>query len=113
MQKIAFCFLIYDEIVHEEIWNLFFKNIDHNKYNIYIHYKTNKPLKYFEKYKLLSSECIHTQYADVSMPLALNVVLRKAFNEDSDNYKFIFVSGTCIPFKSFNYIYDVLTKDDY
>ena len=28
------------------------ENIDNNKYNIYIHYKTDKPLKYFDKYKL-------------------------------------------------------------
>ena len=34
MKKIAFCFLIYDIINHEELWNIFFKNIDTNKYNI-------------------------------------------------------------------------------
>ena len=49
MKKIAFCFLIYDIINHEELWNIFFKNVDANKYTIYIHYKFNKPLKYFEK----------------------------------------------------------------
>ena len=31
---------------------MFFQNVYTNKYNIYIHYKTNTPLKYFEKYKL-------------------------------------------------------------
>jgi hypothetical protein len=113
MKKIAFCFLIYSEIEQEEIWNLFFKNVDPEKYNIYIHYKSNTPLTYFEKYKLLPSECIETKYADVSVPIAMNNVFRKAYNKDSDNYKFIFVTGTCIPFKSFDYIYDVLTKDNY
>jgi hypothetical protein len=52
MKKIAFCFLIYDIINHEELWNKFFLDVDINKYNIYIHYKYNVPLKYFEKYKL-------------------------------------------------------------
>jgi hypothetical protein len=51
MKKLAFCFLIYDEINHEELWNIFFKNIDKNKYNIYIHYKSNKPLIFFDKNK--------------------------------------------------------------
>ena len=41
MKKIAFCFLIYDIINHEELWNIFFQNVDTNKYNIYIHYKFN------------------------------------------------------------------------
>ena len=52
MKKIAFCFLIYDTINHEDLWFLFFKNVNKDKYNIYIHYKDNKPLKYFEEYKL-------------------------------------------------------------
>ena len=59
MKKIAFCFLIYDIINHEELWNIFFKDIDTNLYNIYIHYKNNKQLKYFEKYKL--DNCIETK----------------------------------------------------
>ena len=56
MKKIAFCFVIYDIINYEELWNMFFQNVDTNKYNIYIHYKTNTPLKYFEKYKLKIDE---------------------------------------------------------
>ena len=110
MKKIAFCFLIYDMINHEELWNIFFKNIDTNKYNIYIHYKTDKPLKYFEKYKL--DNCIETKYADVSLPLAQNILFREAF-KDRNNYKFVIVSNSCIPLKSFDYIYNKLTIDNY
>jgi len=38
-KKIALCFLIYDKINNEELWWDFIKNIDKNKYNIYIHFK--------------------------------------------------------------------------
>lgn len=110
MNKIAFCFLIYDEIIHEELWNIFFKNIDSNKYSIYIHYKYNKPLKYFEKYKI--NDCIQTKYEDHSIPLAYNILFRNAY-KDSENYKFIILSGSCLPFKSFDFIYKKLTKDNY
>jgi hypothetical protein len=109
MKKIAFCFLIYDCINCEELWNIFFKNVDPNKYSIYIHYKTNKPLKYFEKYKL--DNCIETKYADVSLAKAYNVLFKKAY-EDIDNYKFVIVSGSCIPFKSFDFIYNKLISDN-
>ena len=111
MKKIAFCFLIYNEINHEELWNIFFKNIDKNKYNIYIHYKSNKPLKYFENYKI--NNCIETKYEDQTIPLAYNILFRRAYNEDIENYKFIIVSGSCIPLKCFNFIYSELTKDNY
>lgn len=104
--KIGFCFLIYD-ILHEELWNIFFKNVDTNKYNIYIHYKTNKLLTHFEKYKL--DNCIETKYADVSLIHAHNLLFKKAFDDGCD--RMINVSQSCIPLKSFDYIYNFL-KDD-
>lgn len=110
MKKIAFCFLIYDEFNHEDIWNLFFKNISHDKYNIYIHYKNNKPLEYFEKYKL--DNCIDTKYEDFTIPLAYNLLFKEAFEKDTDNWKFCIISNSCIPLKSFNHIYNKLSTDD-
>lgn len=104
-KKIALCFLIYDKINHEQIWYDYLKNIDPNKYNIYIHYKTNKPLKYFEKYKL--KNCIETEYARLSIVLAQNLVLKEAL-KDPLNQHFIWLSGACIPVKSFNYVYNYL-----
>ena len=111
MKKIAFCFLIYDTINHEELWNNFFKNVDPAKYNIYIHYKYNKQLTYFEKYKITNS--IETKYADHTLALAYNVLFRNAYTDDTDNYKFVILSNSCVPLKTFDHIYDKLTGDDY
>lgn len=109
MEKIAFCFLIYDNIEFEEFWYDFFKGVDPDKYSIYIHYKENKPLKYFEGFKL--DNCIDTEYGHESLVKAQNILLRKAL-EDEDNRKFVFVSNSCIPLKRFDYVYDFLLKDD-
>lgn len=108
MKKISFCFLIYDGINLEELWNIFFKNVDKNKYTIYIHYKTDKPLKYFEQYKL--KDCIETKYCDVTIIHAHNLLFKKAY--DDGCYKIISLSQACIPFKSFDYIYNFLCKDN-
>lgn len=110
MKKIAFCFLIYDRMNHEELWRIFFSNIDRRKYTIYIHYKENKPLKYFNHYKL--KKCIETRYENHTIPLAYNLLFREAF-KNLDNYKFLILSGSCIPMKSFNHIYDKLIKDKF
>ena len=107
--KIAFCFLIYDIINHEELWNLFFQNVDTNKYTIYIHYKTNKPLKYLEKYKL--DNCIETNWGDITLTHAHRLLFEKAYHEGCD--KIISLSHACIPFKSFDYIYNFLTRDHF
>jgi hypothetical protein len=109
MKKIAFCFLIYDKIEHEDFWYLFFKDMDPKSYTIYIHYKHDIPLNYFESYKL--KHCIETKYENETIPLAYNVLFREAF-KDKDNYKFINVSNTCIPLKSFASIYKKLVSDD-
>jgi len=109
-KKIAFCFLIYNEIINEELWYNFFKNIHHTKYNIYIHSKHKYNLKYFSKYVL--NNCIPTEWNTISLVLASNILFTNAF-EDPENCKFILVSGSCIPLKNFDYIYNFLTKDDY
>ena len=109
MKKIAFLFLIYDIINQEELWNTFFSNVDPNKYTIYIHYKNNTPLKYFQQFKL--KECIPTKYADISLIHAHNLLIANAL-KDPDNYKFINVSQACIPLKPFDHIYNFLTSDD-
>lgn len=103
MIKLAFIFLIYDIINHEELWHMFFKNVDNSKYSIYIHYKTNVKLKYFNQYKV--DKPLDTKYADISIVKAQNHMLEIAL-EDVNNTNFIFVSGACIPLKSFNYIYE-------
>ena len=110
MMKIAFCFLIYDIINHEKLWYKFFENVDKNKYNIYIHYKSNVLLKYFEKYKL--DNCIETKYGDISLVYAYNLLFKKAL-DDKENYKFCILSGACIPLKSFDYVYKFLIQDNY
>jgi hypothetical protein len=103
MQKIAFLFLIYEDIYHEELWNIFFKGVSKDKYSIYIHYKTNKPLKYFEEHKL--EHCIETEYANISLVKAQNLLLEEAL-KDKCNQSFIFLSDSCIPLKTLNYIYE-------
>jgi hypothetical protein len=105
MRKLAFCFLINDIINHEELWHIFFKNVDTNKYNIYIHYKSNEPLTYFEKYKVTST--IATSWGDISLVKAQNILLQSAIS-CADNTHFIFLSNSCIPLKPFDYVYQHL-----
>jgi hypothetical protein len=110
MKKIAFCFLIYDQIENEELWQAFFSLADKDKFNIYIHFKVNKHLYFLEEYKLPSDICVVTKYADVSLIHAQNAMFRYAFEHDSENYKFVLLSGSCIPLKRFQTIYDKLSN---
>ena len=66
-------------------------------------------MKYFEEYKL--QNCIPTEYPTISIVHAHYLLIKSAY-EDPCNYKFINLSQACVPLKSFDYIYDFLTKDN-
>jgi len=111
MKKLAFCFLIYGEIECEELWYIYFSRIDPAKYNIYIHYKDDKPLKFFEKNKL--KNCIETRcdkgfgHGATSLIRAYNVMFEEAL-KDTENEMCILLSGTCVPLKPFHLLYSEL-----
>ena len=111
-KKLAFCFLIYGQIHNIKYWNQFFKNVDKSKYNIYIHFKNDKDIKNYNKYKL--SNCIPTAYGDISVVMAQILILKEAL-KDKNNKHFIWLSGNCLPLKSFDTIYNYLdtTKSYY
>ena len=109
MKKIAFLFLIYDEIDQEELWHTFLRKIERSRYSVYVHYKYNKPLKYFESCRL--DETVPTDYADLSLVKAQNMLLREAL-KDHQNERFVFLSNTCIPLKKFDHIYNKLFSQD-
>jgi len=106
-KKCALLFLIYDEINHEKLWHDYLSQVDNQKYSIYIHYKNNKILKYFEENKINS---IDTNWGDISLVKAQNILLGEAL-KDKNNTHFIFLSNSCIPLKKFNYIYDNIQPD--
>ena len=109
-RKLTFCFLVYDKINQYDIWVKFFEGVDTNKYDIYIHSKNpKKDLGWFNKFKL--KRTISTKWGDVSIVKAQNLLYEEAL-KNSDNYKFINLSQSCIPVQPFDYIYEYLTKDD-
>jgi hypothetical protein len=108
-KKIAFCFLIYDEVIHENLWEAFFNLADPEKYRIYVHYKVNKPSAFFDKYKL--ANCVETKYCHITICKAHNLLIEEAL-KDPDVYKTINLSQACIPLKSFEYVYNELTSKD-
>ncbi len=106
--KIAYLFLIYNRIVHEDLWKLFFDSAPTDQYSIYIHYKQDVPLTHFEAYKL--KDCVETKYADISLIHAQNKLLEHALKDEAHTH-FVFVSQSCIPVKPFSYISQFLQPE--
>ena len=65
-------------------------------------------MKYFEQYKI--KNCIDTAYSSLSIVKAQNLLIQQALL-DEQNTHIIFLSNSCIPLKSFYYIYNHLQED--
>ena len=111
--KIAFLFLIYDQIHHDNMWVDFFRAADPRRYSIYVHAKTrNVPLApLFESCHLPPANIVPTEYATISLVHAENQLLQAALRDDG-NRKFVFASGACIPIKPFRVCCEALLRDD-
>ena len=113
--KVAFCFLVYDSIIRYDIWNTFFKNIDEDKYTVFIHPKniSSKMERADFKYNIVKNR-INTKSKDhISIVEATLILLEEASAYDENISHFIFLSQSCIPIYNFNILYDIITKFPY
>lgn len=115
--KIAFCFLIYDFIIRYDIWNSFFKNIDTEKYCIFIHPKKLLYNKNYESYTFpynIVKNIIETKSKDhISIVRAILQLLKETYQNNENITHFIFLSQSCIPLYSFDILYQIISNSKY
>lgn len=117
--KIAFCFLTYKDIIGLEVWNQFFKNIDPNKYAVYIHPK-NSSLINLDRYQFpinVVKNIINTKSkTDISIVRATLQLLKECYlenlGEENKITHYVFLSQSCIPLYNFETLYKIITKSD-
>jgi len=106
--KIAFLFLTIDNVRFPKIWNDFFKN-NEDKMNIYCH------PKYPEKVNVpWQKRNIINDLAETAWGKTINALINlfKASLKDKNNKKFIILSESCLPIKSFDKFYKFLENDN-
>ena len=106
--KTAFLFLIYDEILHEELWHdHFFADASNSRYSIYVHHKPELEFKTKNYKDKVLPFCTETEWAKVSLLVAQNLLLNEALKDES-NERFVFLSQSCIPVKTFDHVEDAI-----
>ena len=107
MMKLGFLFLCKNNINQLQLWSDFFRN-NHDKCNIYIHSydQENITQDFIKKYHI--DKVIDTGWGDIYdvIKYIMNISIK------NNDYKLILLSESTIPTKSFDYIYDYLTKDN-
>ena len=106
MKKIAFLFLLIDNPNFPSIWDKYLEN-NEDKYSIYIH------PKYPENHTWKKNRIIkHLKETAWGKIVEAEISLLKEAYKDKDNYKFITISESCVPIKSFNTFYNDIMSDD-
>ncbi len=105
--KLALLFLTYGAIFHTDHWQDFLKN--HKQlYSTYVHSKEplpeSSPFKQYELKKKIPTTWENTMKAQLEL-------LRVAF-EDKNNKKFIFLSESHLPLRTFDDTYKVVVEPD-
>lgn len=113
IKKIAFCFLTYDLIIRNDIWNKFFEGIDYNKYSVFIHAKNiinYNQFYYTFQYQYVKNPVYTKSKSDISIVKATLQLLKEAYISDQSITHFIFLSQSCIPLYNFKTIYEKINK---
>ena len=106
--KIAFCFLVYTTVFHEQIWKSFFSQDTEQTHNIYAHIKTtnNKTAPFLKRNRVNS---VKTGWCEEGLVNAWIKMLQAAL-KDKDNKYFVILSDACIPLFKYPEVYKQITR---
>jgi len=111
MKTLALCFLIYDKIECEDLWEEWIRG-NEDKVRIYIHSKTEyTPVTSYFNNHAVRIDTIPTQWAHSTLVKATLNLYTKAVSYP-ENTMFILLSGACIPIKSFMDTYSNLIQNE-
>ncbi|CAI5989477.1 unnamed protein product [Closterium sp. NIES-65] len=112
-RKVAFMFLTKGAVPLAPLWERFFKGHE-GRYSIYVH---ASPDYTFPKNAstLFSNNTIRSEQVGWGLPTMVDAERRlmAAALADPANHRFVLLSESCIPVKSFNYIWDYLMGTRY
>lgn len=104
--KIAFLFLTLDNINHPIYWNNYINN---KNINIYVHAKNPDKITIPWMKENIIKNTVETAWGYI---VEAYILLLKTAFENKENIKFITISESCIPIKSFNSLYQFLKSDN-
>ncbi|KAL3744064.1 hypothetical protein ACJRO7_013334 [Eucalyptus globulus] len=104
--KVAFMFLTRGSLPFEPLWDKFFQGHE-GRFTVYVHASGEKPVRvshYFIDRDICSDQVV---WGKMSMVDAERRLLVEALR-DPDNQHFVLLSESCVPLRTFDYVYDYL-----
>jgi len=111
IHKVAFLFMLMDEINWPKIWEQFFYDAPSSShYSIYVHRAGYQDLASAPRHPMADFGAVAVPWVNTSWCalLGLEVVLLQAALQDPLNEQFVFLSQDTVPLKNFGYVYQDL-----
>ncbi|XP_057838481.2 glycosyltransferase BC10 isoform X1 [Cryptomeria japonica] len=109
--KIAFMFLTPGPLPFERLWEEFFRGHE-GKYSVYVHASKRNTLKTAWKSPVFLNRDITSQKVDWGKITMVDAERRLLMNalQDENNQHFVLLSESCVPLRSFDFVYDYLIR---
>eukprot|EP00347_Sterkiella_histriomuscorum_P006952 403350810 len=104
--------MVYDKMLHPDIWNDFFNGISKDQYSIYYHARNEDSFNLDPSFNAQRVETVPSNWGDMGQVRVQIQLLRYAL-QDPQNQKFIYVSQSCIPLYNFTTFYDKIMSHPY
>jgi hypothetical protein len=108
--KVAFLFLLVDNLLHESTWNRFFEDATRSSFSVYVHRAANalKHPQPLERWHAREVPRVPSEWCGLvgTMIASLQEALK-----DPTNTQFAFVSHDAVPLKGFGYVYHHLVAE--
>ncbi|CAN8326547.1 unnamed protein product [Cochlearia groenlandica] len=104
--KIAFMFLTPGTLPFERLWDKFFQGHE-GKFSVYVHASKDRPVHYSPYFVNSEIRSDEVKWGRISMVDAERRLLANAL-KDPLNQQFALLSDSCVPLRSFEYIYNYL-----
>mmetsp|Transcript_49346 Transcript_49346/g.138196 ORF Transcript_49346/g.138196 Transcript_49346/m.138196 type:complete len:469 (+) Transcript_49346:85-1491(+) len=107
--KVAFLFMVSADVTWPRIWERFFEEAPRDRYSIYVHQAAphGEKAPALERLGGVFVPQVPTEWCAV---FGLEAELLSRALEDPLNVQFVFVSGTTVPLKTFDYVYRHLAE---
>lgn len=84
MKKNVFLLLIYDKVNSERLWRNYVREVNNDRYSIYVHWKYDKKLSYLDQFRLANTILL-LRFKFIKSCFRASVERRIERNEDWNN----------------------------
>lgn len=109
--RVGLCFLVYDAPKHQDLWRAFLRDVDPNRFRVFVHSKTPKTARVDLPSAAILDDPVETEWASIALVHATFRLFGAARDAGCD--VFLLLSDTMLPLISFDAVVARLARSTF